>query len=289
MNKTKKALTTALLAASIAIGSVPFTDTSSTGVLAASIQQANQVIAYAKSLEGIPYKSGGTTQKGFDASGYVQHVYQKFGVLLPRTSKDMFKAGTAIANPEPGDLVFYDTSNKTKKEANFVGIYLGKQQFIAVTTKNGVAIQSMDNSYWKTKYMGAQKAPLIVNEFAAETVKLGDIISDMKVTTISLTTKKALTRVAFEGQTTISGTVIINPKSANTYTLVPDESSLKKLPVIAGKKGNALLTFKNRTAASKILGNVKNKQKVTIILDNYAINVRNAKVSKEANLIKFVK
>lgn len=289
MNKTKKVLTTALLSASIAIGSVPFTGTSSKDVLAASVQQANQVITYAKSLEGTPYKAGGTTQKGFDASGYVQHVYQKFGVQLPRTAKDMFKAGNTTANPEPGDLVFYDTSNTTKKEANFVGIYLGEQQFIAVTTKNGVAIQSMDNSYWKTKYMGARKAPLVLNEFAAETVKPGDIISDMKVATISLTAQKALTRVAFEGQTTISGTFIINPKSANIYTLVPDESSLKKLPVIAGKKGNALLTFKNRTATSKIMEKVKNKQKVTIIIDHYAINAQNTNVLKEAHVTKFVK
>ncbi|KMY56131.1 hypothetical protein AC623_08990 [Bacillus sp. FJAT-27231] len=124
---------------------------------AVSQSQETKVITYAKSLLGVPYKANGTTVKGFDASGYVQHVYKKFGVKLPRTSKDMFKAGVKTTSLQPGDLVFYDTKNKTKKEVSFVGLYLGNQKFIAVTVKKGVSIQNMNDSYWKSKYMGAKK------------------------------------------------------------------------------------------------------------------------------------
>lgn len=146
------------LAASVAFGAIPVA-AEAVQPAAVSQSQETKVITYAKSLNGVPYKANGTTVKGFDASGYVQHVYKKFDVKLPRTSKDMFKTGVKTTSLQPGDLVFYDTKNKIKKEVSFVGVYLGNQKFIGVTVKKGVSIQNMNDSYWKSKYMGAKKVP----------------------------------------------------------------------------------------------------------------------------------
>ena len=159
MKKTSKALLTAIVAASVACGSIPV---SAAGNQAAAItqQQESKVITYAKSLIGVPYKTAGTTVRGFDASGFVQHVYAKFGYKLPRTSADMYRMGTKTTKPVPGDLVFYDTRNRTPKTVSFVGIYLGNSKFIGVTLSKGVSIQKMTDTYWKMRYMGARKAPV---------------------------------------------------------------------------------------------------------------------------------
>ncbi|MBS4178975.1 C40 family peptidase [Lederbergia citrea] len=117
--------------------------------------KGDKVVSYAQTLKGSKFKWGGTTPKGFDASGYTQYVYSKsVKVKLPRTSADQYKVGKSIklADLKPGDLVFYKTNGKT---VSFVGIYVGKQQFIGATS-NGVRLQSMNDSYWKTKYVGAK-------------------------------------------------------------------------------------------------------------------------------------
>ncbi|WP_100403439.1 C40 family peptidase [Bacillus sp. FJAT-42315] len=122
-------------------------------------QQIKNIVAYAKKLKGTPYKQGGTTTKGFDASGYVHHVFTKNKVKLARNSADIQKQGTNVElkKLKEGDLVFYNTTGKPSKKASFVGIYIGKNQFMGVTTKNGVSVIDMNNKYWKSKYLGAKR------------------------------------------------------------------------------------------------------------------------------------
>ena len=43
----------------------------------ASINYGEEVSEVAKRYVGDPYKGGGTTPKGFDASGFTQYVYKK--------------------------------------------------------------------------------------------------------------------------------------------------------------------------------------------------------------------
>lgn len=110
-------------------------------------------------LKKVPYKKNGTTAKGFDASGFVQHVYGKFNVKLPRTSAEMQKVGKEVSkkNLKPGDLVFYNTTGKKTKKASFVGIYLGHNQISAVTVKKGVTIINLNDKYWSKLYLGAKR------------------------------------------------------------------------------------------------------------------------------------
>ena len=123
---------------------------------AASQTQGQKIVSYAQTLNGSPFKYGGTTPKGFDASGFTKYVYENsVKVKLPRTSADQYKQGTAVKVNElqPGDLVFYKTNGKS---ISFVGIYMGNDQFIASTSK-GVKVQSMKTAYWKNCYAGAKR------------------------------------------------------------------------------------------------------------------------------------
>lgn len=117
------------------------------------------LIAYARSLIGTPYKYGGTSpDSGFDCSGYVGDVFQHTaGVRLPRSSSDISKKGSALERTalQPGDLVFFNT---LKKKFSHVGIYLGDNQFIHAPSNSGkVRIDDMTEPYWKKSYDGARR------------------------------------------------------------------------------------------------------------------------------------
>jgi murein DD-endopeptidase len=116
-----------------------------------------EIVQIAKDLVGKPYRYGGNTIKGFDASGFVQFVYSHstLKIKLPRTSSDQFKKGISVKENklQSGDLVFFKT---TGKKVSFVGIYIGGNKFVASTSK-GVTVNSLSNKYWKDRYAGAKR------------------------------------------------------------------------------------------------------------------------------------
>ena len=66
------------------------------------------LVKYAKKFLGVPYVFGGTTPKGFDCSGLVQHVYGHFCINISRTTKTQINDGREVGRNELklGDLVF---------------------------------------------------------------------------------------------------------------------------------------------------------------------------------------
>lgn len=99
---------------------------------------------------GYRYRYGGTQPGGWDCSGFVRYVYKKhFGISLPRTAAQQSGVGTKISKNnrsswEPGDLIFYRTSNGSG-HIGHVGIYLGNGQMIhALSERHGTLVQSVD-------------------------------------------------------------------------------------------------------------------------------------------------
>jgi cell wall-associated NlpC family hydrolase len=82
------------------------------------------IVADAYALCGIPYRWGGTSPStGFDCSGFVQYVYARNGIIIPRTSSAQNSAGKHIpmSDLQPGDIVW---------KPGHVGIYVGGGQYI---------------------------------------------------------------------------------------------------------------------------------------------------------------
>ena len=126
---------------------------------AAHAPSQSPIITYALSLQGTPYHYGkDTPEEGFDCSGFVKHVYQKQGIMLPRTVKDMALSLPQIPknNVHSGDLVFFNTNGNS---FSHVGIYVNNDQFVhAPSQRTGrVLVSSLKNRYWHKHYSGARR------------------------------------------------------------------------------------------------------------------------------------
>jgi cell wall-associated NlpC family hydrolase len=120
---------------------------------------SSPVVAYALSLQGVPYHYGSDNpQDGFDCSGFVHHVYQHQGIILPRTAEDMATTLTPVEKEarHSGDLLFFDTNGKS---FSHVGLYVDNDNFIhAPSERTGrVLVSSLKNDYWRQHFVGVRR------------------------------------------------------------------------------------------------------------------------------------
>ena len=77
-------------------------------------------------FSGTPYLWGGRTETGIDCSGFIQTVHLLHGYVIPRDSKDQYKAveikSHDIKDARKGDIIYFNT---TGRNVNHVGFYLG--------------------------------------------------------------------------------------------------------------------------------------------------------------------
>jgi len=128
--------------------------------------QAGSVFASSTQMEdmieeaiGSPYKSGGTTVKGFDCSGFTTFIFDQMGIELPRTSKSQADSGTKVEKSElkQGDLVFFDTAGNNNGVVTHVGIYVGDGSFVHASTSRGVVTDKLSSSYYAKRYVTARR------------------------------------------------------------------------------------------------------------------------------------
>lgn len=100
---------------------------------------------------GKPYQWGATGPNSYDCSGFVQSYFKKYGINLPRTSRQQYAATTPTNEPKKYDLVFFATPGA---DISHVGIYLGGNKFIHSGPSSGVSYADLTNNYWQNRLYG---------------------------------------------------------------------------------------------------------------------------------------
>jgi len=117
-----------------------------------------KMVVYAKSLVGVKYKWAGNSPDGFDCSGFVGYVHQKYGLSLPRSASDQLAQAKKLKLDEAfmGDLVFF-ASGSTISHVGLVISNKGENlMMVHSSTSKGVIITEIPtSSYWQGKLKAA--------------------------------------------------------------------------------------------------------------------------------------
>ncbi|MGI9213194.1 MAG: C40 family peptidase [Methylococcaceae bacterium] len=123
-----------------------------------SVTGRKAVVNYAMTLRGTPYRWGKESpNEGFDCSGFVQHVFSRYGLRLPRTARQMANHLLQIDQGirQPGDLVFFNT---TGEPYSHVGIYIGNDAFVHSSSVRGqVIVSALNGQYWLERLLGFRR------------------------------------------------------------------------------------------------------------------------------------
>jgi lipoprotein Spr len=120
--------------------------------LRAAGASAARVLATANRYVGTRYRyGGGSPDAGFDCSGFVQYVFGRNGIRLPRTSRLQASAGSPapldVGSLLPGDLLLFASRGT---QINHVAIYVGDHRILHSTAgAGGVVYDDLSTSRGK--------------------------------------------------------------------------------------------------------------------------------------------
>ncbi len=107
---------------------------------------------------GVKYRRSGESEtSGFDCSGFVKTLFEKFEISLPRSSREQYKVGEKVDKDklEPGDLIFFASRGKTPSH---VGVYIGDNMFLHAALKaKRVLISSLTTPWYTKRFLGARR------------------------------------------------------------------------------------------------------------------------------------
>jgi Cell wall-associated hydrolases (invasion-associated proteins) len=130
------------------------------------IKNASDLIREAKRYLGVKYKFGAahySKSKRFDCSSYVQYLFAKYGVDMPRTARAQARLGVKVPRDKlrQGDLLYFYVPGRFKSDTKVghVGIYIGNKKMIhsSPLPQDGVQITDINKPYWKETFLFAKR------------------------------------------------------------------------------------------------------------------------------------
>ena len=122
-----------------------------------------QIVSFAQSLKGIPYKYGSTDpSQGFDCSGFITYVFNHFKINVPRSSVEFITVPKEIKLKEAkaGDLILFTGTDSTKRTVGHMGIFVNKpgEEHVFIHSTSGKANSVTEtplNAYYQGRFVKA--------------------------------------------------------------------------------------------------------------------------------------
>jgi len=114
----------------------------------------SDLVQIALAQQGKKYRSGAKGPDYFDCSGLVYFTYRQAGISVPLTAEAQGRYGAEISRAEtqPGDLVLFRIKND-----DHIGIMVNGSDFVHASKSRGVAIDSLESTYWRRYLIGFRK------------------------------------------------------------------------------------------------------------------------------------
>lgn len=134
------------------------------------IPLVSNVVSFAKKHLRTRYRSGGTTTRGFDCSGFTRFCFNQFGIVLPHSSAAQGSVGQAIAkfDAQPGDLILFKGHRAGDSRVGHVGLITdvvgNRIQFIHSAWNGGVRYDYLHADYYQRRFMGVRRVVHLLAE-----------------------------------------------------------------------------------------------------------------------------
>lgn len=123
----------------------------------------DSIIDNAKNYIDIKYLYGGSSESGFDCSGFIFYVFNQFNVSLSRSSSRLSKMGEIIdlKNIREGDLLFFKGRDLNSENVGHVSLVVEKKQSsfkMIHATRRGVVVDFYDDmTYYQKRFLFAKR------------------------------------------------------------------------------------------------------------------------------------
>ncbi|MBC7568714.1 MAG: C40 family peptidase [Spirosoma sp.] len=130
----------------------------------------SNVISFAKRHLAIRYRSGGTTPRGFDCSGFTRFCFDQFGISLPHSSAAQGNVGKAVEKDEaqPGDLILFKGHSAAGSRIGHVGLITevtnDRIKFIHSAWNGGIRYDYLSADYYQRRFVGIRRVVSLLTD-----------------------------------------------------------------------------------------------------------------------------
>jgi cell wall-associated NlpC family hydrolase len=128
-----------------------------------TLNPIESLVTFANKHLHIPYRSGGTSKKGFDCSGFVRYCFSKWNITLPHSSEAQSEKGEEIdlSRARRGDLIFFKGQSSKDSRIGHVGIITdatpGYIRFIHSAFNGGVRYDLLSADYYQKRFVAIRR------------------------------------------------------------------------------------------------------------------------------------
>lgn len=123
----------------------------------------DSLVNFALKHQGTPYEIAGTSNKGFDCSGFVNYTFAHFGIQVARSSEMLAQEGISVTAElaQKADVVIFTGTHASDTTPGHVGIVISNKnepiRFVHSSSNGGVKISAIDSTGYEKRFLQVRR------------------------------------------------------------------------------------------------------------------------------------